>query len=176
MGVVGEDPSGAAGWLRPLKVIEQFGKPLRIAQKQPSQHRLKPRGLPIKGRISAPRTASGPVTAAPHQIKLLGAEAGFEALKGIGLGGGLHPCDHGPVQIDGPGGLAAVEQALMQLPDGIPKPGELLRRKFDSGGESGQAGQPGGRGIRRRRGCQAPAQDRVGDSGIAQGAPASRSG
>jgi hypothetical protein len=140
MGVVGEDPSGAAGWLRELEVIEQFGKPLRIAQKQPSQHRLKSRGLPIKGRISTPRAATGPVTAAPHQIQLLGTEAGFKPLEGFGLGRGLHPGDHSPVQIKGPGGLAAVDQALMQLPDRIPQPGELLGRKFDGGRVTGQAG------------------------------------
>ena len=103
-------------------------------------------------------------------------EAGFEALQGGGLGGGLHPRDHGPVQIEGTGGLAALEQALMQLPDRIPQPGELLGREFDGGGKIGQAGQPGGRRVRRRRGCQAPAQDRAGDAGIAPAAPASRSG
>ncbi len=176
MGVVGEDPSGAAGWLRELEVIEQFGKPLRIAQKQPSQHRLKSRGLPIKGRISTPRAATGPVATAPHQSQLLRPEAGFQALEGFSLGRSPHPRDHRPMQIKGPGGLAAVDQALMQLPDRIPQPGELLGREFDGGGGTGQAGQPGGRRIRRRRGCQAPAQDRAEDAEIARGAPASRSG
>ena len=121
----GVDPSGAAGWLRRLEGIEQLGKPLRIAQKQPPQHRLKSRGLPIQGRIAAPGSAAGPVAATPHQIPLAIAQQGLEPGEGLRLGGGPHPPHHGPVQVLGAARAVALSAPLVQFPNGIPEPGEL---------------------------------------------------
>ena len=128
----GRDPSGLAGWLHRLEGIEQFGKPLRIAQKQPSQHRLKSRGLPIQARIAATGAAAGAVAATPHQIALPIAQQGFQPLQGLRLGLRTHPPDHGPMQIQRTGRTAAVPLPLMQFPDRIAQPGQLQGGKVDT--------------------------------------------
>ncbi len=135
----GRDPSGLAGWLRRLEGIEQFGKPLRIAQKQPSQHRLKSRGLPIKSRVGATGTAAGAVAATPHQIPLPLAQQGLKPLQGLRLGRRAHAPYHGPVQILRTGRPLAVPLPLVQLPDRIAQPGQLQGGKVDTrgGGRSG---------------------------------------
>ena len=128
----GRDPSGLAGWLHRLEGIEQFGKPLRIAQKQPSQHRLKSRGLPIQARIAATGAAAGAVAATTHQIALPIAQQGFQPLQGLRLGLRTHPPDHGPMQIQRTGRTAAVPLPLMQFPDRIAQPGQLQGGKVDT--------------------------------------------
>lgn len=171
MGGGGEGPSGTAGWLRRLEGVEQLGKPLRITQKQPSQHRLKSRGLPIVSRIAAPGPATGPVTATPHPIALAIAKQWIQAGEGLGLGSGPHLAHHGAVQILRAPGAMALPAPLVELPDGIPEPGQLEGGEVCRSLAGGHSGQPGGGGFRRRRGCQAPSQGRAEGAGTLRAAP-----
>ena len=86
-----------------------------MAEEQPSQHRLKPRGPPIGGGINAAGAAAGPVAAPAHPVALVVTEQGLEPLKGPGLGDGPHTGHHRLMQILRPGRLVAVAQPLALL-------------------------------------------------------------
>ena len=120
-----------------VEVIQQLGQPLRIPEKEPSQHRLKSRGLPIGGRLSGPGTATGAVATTPHQVALLAGEQWLQAAQRGRLRLRLHLAHHSPVQVGGTAGAVAVPQALMQLPHGIPQPGKLEDPQFSGGSRWG---------------------------------------
>ena len=141
---------GSGGRCGFLEVIQQLGQPPRISQKEPSQHRLKSRGLPIEGPITATRPGAGPVATAPDLLPLLRREPRIEPLQGFGLGLGLHRGHHGAMQIGRTAGLAAMAQPLMQIPDGISEPGKLQRPQIGLRWLGRQGSQPQGGGLRPR--------------------------
>jgi hypothetical protein len=141
---------GSGGRCGFLEVIQELGQPPRISQKEPSQHRLKSRGLPIQGPVTSPGTGAGPVAAAPDLLALLRRQPGIQPLQGPGLGLSLHLRHHGVMQIGGTSGLPAMAQPLMQIPDGITEPGELERSKIGLRRLGRQGGQPQGGGLRPR--------------------------
>lgn len=136
-------------WGRFLEMVQQLSQPSGVLQKKPSQHRLKSRGLPIGPGSAAAGPPTRLVAAAQNQPPLRLAEQRMETLQGFGLGFGLHGGHHRPVQVAGPGRLAAVAQPLVQFPDRIPQPGQL------GGGQGGvrtldaQRGQPLAWSVRR---------------------------
>ncbi len=108
-----------------LEVIQQLGQPPWIAQKEPSQHRLKSRGLPISRRVAPTRAGTGPIAAAAHLVTLLDGQQRLQPCQGTGLGLRLHLSHHGPVQVSTTAGPAAMTQALVQFPDRVTEPGQL---------------------------------------------------
>ncbi len=134
-----------------LQLIQQLGQPSRIAKKEPSQHRLKSRGLPIGAGIPPPRSATGPVTTPPHLLQLLGPQQAIKALQGSGLGLGLHLLDHGPMQISTASWAGTVAQALVKIPHRISQPGQLQSPEFGAGKGGLHGRQPAaGGGLRLR--------------------------
>jgi len=172
------------GWIGLREVVQQLGQPPWVPQKEPSQHRLKSRGLPIGGSLRAARSAASPVAAATHQIPLLLVQHGVQALESRHLGLGPHNRHHGPVGAGGSGGLPAVEQALVEFPHRIAEPGQLLRTEISTAWEGGLHGQPGTGGwrfgsngglrLRRRRAGQGHSRGRASDGESPPGAPVSR--
>ncbi len=136
---------GGGGCL--LEVIQKLGKPPRIPQKEPSQHRLKSRGLPIPTRFGGAGTPAGPVAAAADLLPLAVEQQRLEHQQGPGLG--LRPDfrHHGTVQIPQPGRPPAMAQPLVQLPHRIPEPGKLEGTEFAIGSGWRHPSQPesGGR-------------------------------
>ena len=96
-----------------LQLIQQLGQPSRIAKKEPSQHRLKSRGLPIGAGIPPARSATGPITAPPHLLQLLGSQQATKALQSSRLGLGLHLRHHGPMQISTASWAGTMAQTLV---------------------------------------------------------------
>jgi len=103
-----------------LQLIQQIGQPPRIAKKEPSQHRLKSRGLPIGGGIPPSGSAPGPIATPAHLLQFLGPQQSLQALQGPGLGLGLDLIDHGTMQVSTASWAGAEAQSLVQLPDRIP--------------------------------------------------------
>ena len=134
-----------------LQLIQQLGQPSRIAKKEPSQHRLKSRGLPIGAGIPPPRSATGPVTTPPHLLQLLGSQQPLEALQGPCLGLSLDLVDHRPMQISTASWAGTVAQTLVEIPDRIAQPGQLQSAEFYAGRGRLDGRQPArGRGLRPR--------------------------
>lgn len=134
-----------------LQLIQQLGQPSRIAKKEPSQHRLKSRGLPIGGGIPSPGAAAGPIAASSHLLQFLDPQQPLEALQGPRLGLSLDLVDHSPMQISTASWAGTVTQTLVQIPHRIPQPGQLQGAEFHGrrGGLDGR--QPAsGRGLRPR--------------------------
>jgi len=131
---------GGGGCL--LEVIQQLGKPPRIPQKEPSQHRLKSRGLPVAAGFGRPGSAAGLVTAAADLFPFAFAKPRLENPEGPGLG--LRPDlrHHGAVQILRAGRPAAMAQALVQLPHRIAEPGQLEGTEFGRRGMGRHPGDP----------------------------------
>jgi hypothetical protein len=135
-----------------LKVIQQRGQPLGILQKEPSQHRLKSRGLAIAGRVPTAGSPAGTVAAASHQCLLPGGQQGLQPGEGLSLGFSPHLPHHGAVQISASPRLATLAQALMQFPNGIAEPGELEGAKLLRARLGEDPHQP----VRGRRGFRLP--------------------
>jgi hypothetical protein len=125
-----------------LKVIQEFSQTARISKKEPAHHRLKSCGLSVKGGVLVSGSPPRPIPSAPHQTLLGGAEMGLEPLQGAGLGFRPHPGHHGVVEIKGPAGGPAVLPSLVQLPHGIPQPGQLQGVEIPIAQQGGQGGQP----------------------------------
>jgi len=141
---------GSGGSCGLVEVIQQLGQPPGISQKEPSQHRLKSRGLPVNGWITAARSRTGTVAAAAHLFTLLRLQPGIKPAQGLRLGLGFHRRHHGPMQVSGTTGLAAMPQPLMQIPDRIPEPRQLQGPEVPIGMLGRQGGQPQGGGFRLR--------------------------
>jgi hypothetical protein len=108
-----------------LKVIQKFGQAARILEKEPAHHRLKSRGLPIKGGFLGARAPARPVPPSPHHLHLLRSEMRSELVQGQGLGPSPHPGHHPVVEIGRAArGLAAL-QTLVEFPHRVSQPGQL---------------------------------------------------
>jgi len=141
---------GSGGRCGLVEVIQQLGQPPGISQKEPSQHRLKSRGLPIQGSIAAAGPRSGPVAAAAHLFPLLRLQPGIELLQGMGLGLSLDLRHRGPMEVAGTARMAAKAQPLMQIPDRITEPGQLQGPEVPIGALGRHGRQPQGGGFRLR--------------------------
>ena len=125
------------------EVIQQLGQPPWVPQKEPSQHRLKSRGLPINGSFGSAGPTTGPVAAASDEILLTRREQGLEPLQRGHLGLGTYSLNHGAMGRGWTGGLLAMQQPVMQLPHRIAKPGKLHGSWLAAAGVLGTRGQPG---------------------------------
>jgi hypothetical protein len=114
-----------------LQPIQQLGQPSRIAKKEPSQHRLKSRGLPIGGGIPPAGSATGPVATPSHLLKLLRSEQTLQPPQSPCLGLGLDLLDHGPMQISTASWAGTVAQTLVQIPYRVSQPGQLQGPELD---------------------------------------------
>lgn len=150
-GLMGGRTGGGRGL---LEVIQQLGQPPWIAQKEPSQHRLKSRGLPIGRWVAAARPRTGAIAAATHLVALLRAEQRLQPQQGTGLGLGLDLGHNGPVQVGTPPGPAAMPQTLVQLPDRVTEPGQLQGPEIGTRQGRGQPLQPAAGVVRPRRAGQ----------------------
>ncbi len=134
-----------------LQLIQQLGQPPRIAKKEPSQHGLKSRGLPIGGGIPPSGSATGPIATPAHLLQFVVPQQPLQALERPGLGLGLDLVDHGAMQVSTASWAGAEAQSLMQIPDRIPQPGQLQGTEIGSwtGGLNRRQPAPG-RGLRPR--------------------------
>jgi hypothetical protein len=113
-------------------MVKQLGQPPWIPQKEPSQHRLKSRGLPIGRGIGAARSPGGAVAATAHPIQLRFAKQGLQLLQYLYLGLGLNSRHYGTMHCGRPGRLTALAESLVQFPNRIPQPGKLDRSELAS--------------------------------------------
>jgi len=121
---------------------QQLGQPLGIPKKEPSQHRLKSRGLSVSARRTTPAGAPGPIAPPSGQITFVVVEERIQLLQGPGLGFGLNFGDHSSVQIVAAPGPLTVAQPLVQFPHRIAQPGQLQRTEISVRLGGGQMAQP----------------------------------
>jgi len=140
-----------------LKAIQQLGKPPWIPQKEPSQHRLKSRGLPIAAGFAWAGSPAGPITPASDLLPLVLTQQRLEDPQRTGLGLGLHFLHHRLVQMLRSGRPVTLPQPLMEFPHRISEPGQLQGTELGIGVGRRHARQPAsGRGtvaLRRPREC-----------------------
>ena len=122
-----------------FKVIQKFSQAAWIFEKEPANHRLKSRGLPLKGTVLPPRSPARPIATAPDQALFPGSEMGLEPLQGRRLGFRPHLGHHLVVEITGAARGVAVLQPLVQFPDRIPQPGQLKDVEIGLRGQGGQS-------------------------------------
>lgn len=112
-----------------IETAQQLAQALRIVQVEPAHHCLKSRGPPIGGRIKVPGTATGRIATPPDPLQFLIPQQGFELLKGQALGFCPDSGHTGGMETPGAGRPTHQQLALVQLPDGIPEPGQLGRAR-----------------------------------------------
>jgi hypothetical protein len=78
-------------------VGQQLGQPLGIPKKEPSQHRLKSRGLSVRARRTTAAGAPGPIASPSGQIPFVVVEERLKLVQGLGLGFGLNLGYYGTV-------------------------------------------------------------------------------
>ena len=108
-----------------VQLIQKLRQAIWIVQKQPANHCLKSSGLSICRGITAAWATTGTVASTPNQGLFLVIEPGLEPFQRNGLCIGSHFSHDSAMQILGTSWLSTVTQALMQLPDRVPQPGEL---------------------------------------------------
>ena len=113
-----------------IEVSQQLGQPLGIPKKEPSQHRLKSRGLSVRARRTSAAGAPSPIASSSGQITFVVVEERLELLQRLSLGCGLNLGDHGSVQIVAAPGPLTMTQPLVQFPHRIAQPGQLQRTEI----------------------------------------------
>lgn len=98
-------------------------------KKEPANHCLKSRGLPISRGVPTTGPLTGTVATATHEIPFQIGQQRLKALQGKSLRISPNLRHNRTMQVGGTTRPPAMSQPLMEFPNRITKPGELERSK-----------------------------------------------